>query len=171
MRKLVTAVVLVVALTACSGGGSGGGGGGFIGPTTHSGTWTLEATITTIVGATSSVIFTTSVVDVQSNGAVGILSSDTECALQIGVNGNTLTYRESCIFPGESTTEGDTTTTRAPCTLTLQAVAIIITNALVTSGPFGPETLVCSGSAASYSGTLVVTRGDTTTTETAMTTP
>ena len=171
MRKLVTALALAFALTACGGGGSDGGGGSIVGPTTHDGVWTLEATITAIVAGDTSVFQTVSVVDVQSNGAVGILSSDTECALQIGVNGNTLTYRESCIFPGETTTEGDTTSTRAPCTLTMQAVATIITNALVTTGPFGPETLVCSGSAASYSGTLVVTRGDTTTPEPPPTTP
>lgn len=150
---------MVLALTACGGGGSSGGGGALIGPTTHAGTWTLVATITAIVAGTSSVFSTISVVNVQSSGAVGILSSDTECALQIFVNGDTLTYRESCIFPGESTTQGDTTTTRAPCTLTMQAIARLITNALATTGVFGPETLVCSGSAASYSGTLVVTRG------------
>ena len=156
MQKFLSFLLVLVAATACSGGSSGGGGGALQGPTAHAGFWTLKAVITAIVGGSTNDINTTSQVRIESNGAVSILTTDTNCALSVFVNGNTMTYEETCVFPGTSTEDS----TGAPCTLELKAVANF-TSSTSASGTFGPKTLVCVGSAASYSGTLVALRSGT----------
>jgi hypothetical protein len=155
MQKFLSFLLVLASLTACSGGSSGGGGGARQGPTSHAGFWELSAVITAIVGSTNN-INTTSQVSIESNGAVSILTTDTDCALTIFVNGNTMTYEESCVFPGTSTDDS----TGAPCTLDLKAVATF-TSSTSASGIFGPKSLVCVGSAVSYSGTLVALRNGT----------
>lgn len=156
MQKFLSFLLVLVAVTGCSGGSSGGGGGALQGPTTHAGFWTLNAVITAIVGGSTNDINTTSQVRIESNGAVSILTTDTNCALSIFVNGNTMTYEETCVFPGTSTDDS----TGAPCTLELKAAANF-TSSTSASGTFGPKTLVCVGSAVSYSGTLVALRSGT----------
>ncbi len=148
-------LAISLALISCS-GGSSDGAGAVQGPTTHAGKWTLQALITAVVAGATFNINTTSSVDIRSNGAVGILSTDTNCALAIFVNGNRLTYEETCIFPG-ATGEGSD---NAACTLKMQAIATIVSTTSG-SGTFGPKSLVCTGSAASYSGTLVAVRDGT----------
>jgi hypothetical protein len=156
MQKFLSLLLVMTSLTACSGGSSGGGGGARQGPTSHAGFWELRAAITAIVGGSTNDINTTSQVRIESNGAVSILTTDTDCALTIFVNGNTMTYEESCVFPGTSTEDS----TGAPCTLDLKSVATF-TSSTSASGVFGPKSLVCVGSAASYSGTLVALRNGT----------
>ena len=158
MRRCAVTLTILLVVTACS-GGSSDGGGSLQGPTKHAGRWTLTAVITAIVAGTTFNINTTSLVNIQSNGAVGILSTDTDCALSIFVNGNIMTYREECVFPGATGGDGENGqgTDRAPCTLEMEAIARIVSTTSG-SGTFGPESLVCSGTAASYSGTLVAVR-------------
>lgn len=161
MRRCVLALTILFGVTACSGGSSDGGGGSVQGPTTHAGRWTLRALITAVVGGATSNIDTTSQVNIQSSGAVGILSTDTDCALSIFVNGNVMTYREACVFPGAAGEGADgEASDRAACTLEMEAIARIVSNT-TGSGTFGPESLVCTGTAASYSGTLVAVRDGT----------
>ena len=117
MRKFL--IFLPFALAACSGGSSGGAGPALQGPTTHAGFWTLRAVITAIVGGGSNVVETESQVRIESNGAVSILRTNTDCALSVFVNGNTMTYRETCIFPGAATEDSP----GAPCTLEMEAKA------------------------------------------------
>ena len=150
---LLAALLLAV---SCGGGSSEDGADAVQGPTPHTGTWTLQAAITAVIAGTTFNINTTSLVDIRSNGAVGILMTDTDCALSIFVNANRLTYEESCVFPGASGDES----ANAACTLKMQSVATIVspTNG---RGTFGPRSLVCTGSAASYSGTLVAVKGGT----------
>ena len=157
MRRCAVTLTILLVVTACSGGSSDGGGGSIQGPTTHAGRWTLTALITAIVAGTTFNINTTSLVNIQSNGAVGILSTDTDCALSIFVNGNIMTYREECVFPGATGGDDGQGSDRAPCTLEMEAIARIVSTTSG-SGTFGPESLVCSGTAASYSGTLVAVR-------------
>lgn len=156
MRRFLTFLPVILVLSACKGGSSGGAGAAVQGPTTHAGAWTLDAVITAIVGGNTNVVETTSQVRIESNGAVSILTTDTDCALSVFVNGNTMTYRETCVFPGVSTED----TTGAPCTLDMEAIATFTSNTSA-SGTFGPKTLVCVGAAASYSGTLVALRDGT----------
>ena len=153
MQKYLSLLLVLASVTACSGSSGGGGGVALQGPTSNAGFWELSAVITAIVGGGTSDINTISRVKIESNGAVSILVTDTNCALTIFVNGNTMTYEESCIFAGASTD----TSTGAPCTLDLKTVATF-TSSTSASGIFGPKTLVCVGSAASYSGTLVALR-------------
>ena len=162
MRRCAVILTILFVVAACSGGSSDGGGGSLQGPTTHAGRWTLTALITAIVAGTTFNIETTSLVNIQSNGAVGILSTNTDCALSIFVNGNIMTYREECVFPGATGGDGENGqgSDRAPCTLEMEAIARIVSTT-TGSGTFGPESLVCSGSAASYSGTLVAVRDGT----------
>lgn len=151
MRKSPLLLLLLLAV-ACS-GGSSDGSGSVQGPTQHAGRWTLEAVITAVVAGTTFNINTTSQVDIRSNGAVGIITTDTDCALSIFVNGNTLTYEEACVFPGAAGEDSD----NAACSLKMVSVATFV-SAKSGSGTFGPKSLVCTGSAASYSGTLVAAR-------------
>gem|GEM_PF-2727040 len=156
MRKFFMFLPLLATLSACSGGSSGGSGGAVQGATMHAGFWTLQAVITAIVGGSTSTIDTQSQVRIESNGAVSILTTNTNCALSVFVNGNTMTYRETCVFPGQSTDDS----AAAPCTLEMEAIATFTSN-ISASGTFGPESLVCVGTAASYSGTLVALRDGT----------
>jgi len=153
MKKILLLVIVLPALGACSGGSSSGGGFAVQGPTTHAGAWTLQALITAIVGSSTNTIETRSQVRIESNGAVSILTTDTDCALSIFVNGDRMTYRETCVFAGETTDNS----TGAPCTLEMEAIATF-TSKVSASGTFGPKSLVCVGTAASYSGTLVAVR-------------
>lgn len=82
--------------------------------------------------------------------------TDTDCALSIFVNGNKLTYEETCVFPGATGENSD----NAACTLKMLSIASIVSST-TGSGTFGPKSLVCTGSAASYSGTLVAVRSGT----------
>lgn len=154
MRKhaLLTVFLLVI---SCS-GGSSDGGGSIQGTTSHTGKWTLEAIITAVVAGSTFNIETTSLVDIRSNGAVGILTTDTDCALSIFANGNTLTYEETCVFPGATGDDSD----NAACTLKMLSIATIVSTN-TGNGTFGPKSLVCTGTAASYSGTLVAVRSGT----------
>jgi len=152
MRKFFLLLPILV-LAACSGGSSGGAGIAVQGPTTHAGFWTLRAVITAIVGGGSNLVETESFVRIEDNGAVSILQTNTDCALSIFVNGNTITYRETCLFAGAATE----TSPGAPCTLEMESKATFTSN-VSASGTFGPETLECLGSVASYSGTLVALR-------------
>lgn len=155
MRKFLYFFPVIV-LAACSGGSSGGAGSAVQGPTTHDGFWTLRAVITAIVGSGTNVIDTESQVRIESNGAVSILTTDTDCALSIFVNGNTMIYTETCLFAGASTEDS----TGAPCTLKMETKATFTSN-VSGSGTFGPKTLECLGSVASYSGTLIALRDGT----------
>ena len=153
MRKCALLAVLMLTVS-CNGGSSDGDGGSVRGPTNHAGKWTLEAKITAVVGGTTFNINTESLVDIRSNGSVGIISTDTDCALSIFVNGNRLTYEEACVFPGATGEDSD----NAACTLKMLTVATIVSTTSG-SGTFGPKSEVCTGTAASYSGTLIAVRG------------
>lgn len=152
MRKFLLLLPILV-LAACSGGSSGGAGTAVQGPTPHAGFWTLRAVITAIVGGGSNLVETVSFVRIESNGAVSILETNTSCALAIYVFGNTMTYRETCLFAGAASEDSP----GAPCTLEMESKATFTSN-VSASGTFGPETLECLGSVASYSGTLVALR-------------
>jgi hypothetical protein len=153
MRKLLSAIAILLVLSACSGGGSDDGGGSGPGPTTHAGRWTVVAIITAIFGGTVHNIETTSNINILSSGTVGIIETDTECALSMYINGNSLNYKEVCILEGTAAEDSD----NVPCTVEFETRASIVSPTLG-SGTFGPEQFVCLGRAISYSGTLVATR-------------
>lgn len=161
MTKVASILTFLLLFTACGGGSTGDGAGSLQGSTPHAGFWTLQAVITAIVGGTTNNIDTTTKVNIQSNGTVGILETDTDCALSIWINGNTLTYKEQCVFQGTTGT-GDDGGISATCILDLQTRAVI-TSTTLGSGVFGPKSFVCTGMATSYSGTLLVIRDTATT--------
>lgn len=113
----------------------------------------MEAIITAIVGGNVHNIETTSNINILSSGSVGIIETDTECALSMYVNGNTINYKEVCILAGSPSEDSD----NVPCTVDFETRATIV-NTTLGSGTFGPEQYVCLGQAVSYSGTLVATR-------------
>lgn len=152
MRKFLGTVLILAVVSGCSGGETEGGGGS-AGATLHDGFWTLVARITAIVGGAVNALEHTTKIKIEKTGNVAILSTDSTCGLTIFVNGNMLHYEEKCVFPGAAEDGGD----NVACTLTMRTVAQIVTPQ-AGSGTFGPETLVCTGTAASYSGTLVATR-------------
>lgn len=145
---------LALLLANCGGGSSESGGGITTGGTPFTGLWQLIATISVNVGGTESTVSDTSLVFVRQNGAVEIRETDAECSINIGVNGNILTYQTSCIFP--VSTENVSTS----CTLTFTTRAVIrgTPGSANLSSSFGPETQACRGVAAAYSGNLVGTQ-------------
>ncbi len=153
MRKFLIALPLVMALTACGGGDSDGGGGSVQGPTVHHGFWTLVVKITAIVAGTSNPIDHTTRVRIEPNGGVSVISTGSTCGIRVFVNGNVMTYEETCVFPGASVEGG----ANAACTLKMVAIAQFVSGQAA-NGVFGPKSEVCSGSAASYSGSLIATR-------------
>lgn len=124
------------------------------GGTPYFGLWQLIATITVNVGGSETTISDTSTVIVRRNGSVDIEATDSSCSLNIGVNGDVLTYRTSCIFP--VSLENVSTT----CTLTFESRGVIrgSPNAGRLSSSFGPETKPCRGVAAAYTGNLLGTQ-------------
>lgn len=140
---------LVAALAGCGGGSSDSGAAA--GATPFTGTWFLVVTLNVNVGGTATFLTDTSRVVVGAAGNAVVTETDTECSLNVSVNGNIMTYETTCIF---TATTGDAS---APCTLKLRTRATIRGaqgNARLSSS-FGPKTEACSGAAASYTGTLV----------------
>jgi hypothetical protein len=139
----------LVALVAGCGGGSSESGTGSATPFT--GTWFLAATFNVNVGGTATFVTDTSRVVVGASGNAVITNTDSECSLNVFVNGDVMTYETTCVF---TATSEDAT---APCVLTLR------TRAPMRGAPgdgrlsssFGPDTEVCSGAAVSYAGNLV----------------
>ena len=147
---------LVLLLASCGGGSStsgGSGGGGSATPFT--GSWFLVATLNVNIGGTATFLTDSSEVIVGAGGNAVVTETDSECSLNVFVNGDVMTYETTCIF---TATVDDVT---APCELTAVARAPIRGqqgNARA-SASFGPETRVCSGAAASFAGTLVARQG------------
>ena len=149
MKKLFV-ICLAVALTAC-GGGSSGSGGGFstlIGPTPFFGLWQVVATITVIVGGTTTNISHTTTLDVQPSGVVTVTDTDSDCALSVFAKDNRLLYQEECTLAAEN----------APCVIQFTTNAIFAGDNV--SGAFGPDSFVCVGSSTSFSGNLIGARFD-----------
>lgn len=145
---------LALTLAHCSGGSSDSGAGASPGATPFTGIWALVATLNINVAAAQTFITDTSEVIVRSDGNVDVLSTDSECSVDITVSGNIMTYETSCIFP--VTTENVSTT----CTLTLVTRAVIrgTPGSANLSSSFGPETEPCRGVAVAYTGNLVGTQ-------------
>lgn len=142
---------LVAMLAGCGGGSSDSGGGAAAGATPFTGSWHLVATFNVNVGGTATFLTDTSRVVVGAGGNAVVAETDSECSLNVVVNGDVMTYETTCVF---TATSEDTT---APCVLTLRTRAAIRGtqgNARLSSS-FGPDTEVCSGAAASYAGNLV----------------
>lgn len=157
MRKYIRRLCLLpllLVISSCGGGDSDSGGGIEIGGTPYSGLWQLIATLNINVGGAQSFITDTSTVFVRQNGATEVRVTDSQCSLDIGVNGNIMTYRTSCIF---TVTTEDLSTS---CTVTLTTRAVIrgAPGNGNLSASFGPETEACRGVAASYTGNLVGTQ-------------
>ena len=166
----IAVISTVILLTSC-GAGTGSGGLGAAGATSFIGIWTLVASISVNVGGTSSTISDTTIINVASNGVVTVSETDTSCGIAMTVSGEVLNYQTTCIFAVA------TDAVSSACTLTMNARAVFGNDTV--SGVFGPETLVCTGVAASYAGTLAgfmgttspsTTTTDTTTTDTTTTT-
>lgn len=140
---------LAAALAGCGGGSSESGGTGSATPFT--GPWFLVATLSVNIGGTATFLTDTTRIVVGADGKAVITGTDSECSLDVFVNGDVMTYETTCIF---TATSDDAT---APCELTLRTRAGISGsqgNARLSSS-FGPDTEVCSGAAASYAGNLV----------------
>ncbi len=142
-------LLLAAALAGCGGGSSESGGTGSATPFT--GTWFLVATFNVNIGGTATFLTDTTRVVVGADGNAVITGTDSECSLDVFVNGNVMTYETTCVF---TATSDDAT---APCVLTLRSRAGISgpPGGARLSGSFGPDTEVCSGAAASYAGNLV----------------
>lgn len=141
---------LAAVLASCGGGSSDTGAAGGSG-TPFTGPWFLRATINVNVAGTATFFTDTSRVVVGAGGNSVITDTDSECSLDVFVNGDVLTYETTCVFT--ATSEEAT----APCVLTIRSRAKIRGtpgNAQL-SGSFGPDTEVCTGVAASYAGNLV----------------
>lgn len=141
-------------LAQCGSGSSDSGASASPGATRFSGVWTLVATLNVNLGGNATFLTDTSEVVVNPNGRVVVRQTDSECGLNIAVNGDIMTYETQCVF---TATSGDTS---APCTLTMVARAPITGTPGTTtlSGTFGPETRVCRGVATSFTGNLVGNR-------------
>lgn len=142
---------LVLALAGCGGGSSESGGTASGSATPFTGPWFLVATLNVNVGGTATFLTDTSQVVVGASGNSVVTETDSECSLNVVVNGDVMTYETTCVF---TATSEDAT---APCVLTLRSRANIRGtpgNAQL-SGSFGPETRACSGAAVSYTGNLV----------------
>lgn len=142
---------LAAMLAACGGGSSDSGGAATGGATPFTGPWFLAATLNVNIGGTATFLTDTSRVVVGAGGNAVVTETDSECSLNVAVNGNLMTYETTCVFTAAS---DDAT---APCVLTLRTQATIRGtpgNANLSSS-FGPETEVCRGGAASYAGNLV----------------
>jgi hypothetical protein len=139
---------------ASCGGGSSSGGGIETGGTPYTGLWQLIATLNVNVGGTQTFITDTSQVFVRQDGVTEVRQTDSQCSLDVGVIGDVMTYRTSCIF---TVTNEDLSTS---CTLTLT------TRAMIRGAPgdgnlsasFGPKTEACRGVAAAFTGNLVGTQ-------------
>lgn len=145
MRKIILCVTSVL-LAACGGGSSSGGGAPLTGPTMHAGEWELIANILINAGGTAETQQHTTSISIDFSGFVSIKETDSDCALTIAVNGDTMTYREDCTINTEN----------GPCILGLRSTATIGSNTI--SGNFGPESRVCKAVSVSYSGNLVGTK-------------
>jgi len=147
-------VPLALLLTQCGSGSSESGASASAGATRFSGVWTLAATLNVNLGGNGSFFTDTSEVVVNPDGSVVVRRTDSECALDITVNGDVMTYETRCVF---TATNEDAS---APCTLTMVARARMTgtPGTASLSGSFGPETLVCRGVATTYTGNLVGNR-------------
>lgn len=142
---------LMLALAGCGGGSSESGGTATGSATPFTGPWFLVATLNVNVGGTATFLTDTSQVVVGASGNSVVTQTDSECSLNVVVNGDVMTYETTCVF---TATSDDAT---APCVLTLRSRAKIrgTPGDGQLSGSFGPETRACSGAAVSYTGNLV----------------
>lgn len=146
---------LALMLAHCGGGDSDSGGGGNAGATSFTGDWILRAVFNVNLGGTAHTVEDTTEVVVGASGNAVIADTDSECSLNVFVNNRVMTYETTCTF---TATSDDAS---APCSLTIRARGSIRGspgNGRV-SAPFGPDTVVCSGAAVSYSGNLVGSQG------------
>lgn len=153
-RKLCL-LPLAALLASCGGGSSDTGAAGGSG-TPFTGPWFLIATINVNVAGTATFFTDTSRVVVGAGGNSVITETDSECSLNVFVNGDVLTYEARCVFTATSEE------TAAPCVLTIRSRAKIrgTPGDAELSGSFGPNTEVCRGAAASYAGNLVGSQTD-----------
>lgn len=153
MQYLVRAsrfLPLVLLLAGC-GGGSSGSSGAAGSDTPYTGPWFLVATLNVNIGGTATFLSDSSRVVVGASGNAVVTETDSECSVNVFVNGDVMTYETTCVF---TATSDDAT---VPCTLTLRSRATIrgVPGSANLSGSFGPKTVVCSGAAAAYTGNLV----------------
>ncbi len=151
-------------MAACNGGESFTGGGSILGPTTNTGPWTLIAKSAVTVstpdsstlndnatdpggdgGAGTTSGDTVAIVEINPNGSVTILDTNSVCTLVIAVNGNTLSYEEKCPVPGTT------------CIVNIKSTANIAGDSV--AGPIGPDSFICAGRKIAYSGNLLGSRG------------
>lgn len=113
------------------------------------------ATLNVNVGGTATFFTDTSRVVVGAGGNAVVTETDSECSLNVFVNGDVMTYETTCVF---TATSGDAS---APCVLKLRTRATIrgTPGDAKLSSSFGPRTEVCTGVAASYTGTLLGSQG------------
>jgi hypothetical protein len=162
VKKAQALILTSLLLVACNGGESFTGGGSILGPTTNTGRWTLTAksavTVTTPDsgnindntsdpgdgGGTVSGD-TVAIVEINANGSVTILDTNSVCTLVIAVNGNSLSYEEKCPVPGTT------------CIVNIKSAALISGDTV--AGPIGPDSFICAGRRIAYSGNLLGSRG------------
>lgn len=149
-------LLLTPLLVQCGNGSSDSGASASPGATRFTGTWNLVATLNVNLGGTATFITDTSDVVVSVDGNVAVLRTDSECGLTISVNGDVMTYTTQCIFPVSS----DSVSTQCTLTLTTRAKMRGVPGSANLFGSFGPETEVCRGVAASYTGNLVGNRNN-----------
>ena len=164
MKKGTALILTSLLLAGCNGGESFTGGGSVLGPTTNTGRWTLTAksavTVTTPDTGTINDNSTdpgdgdgggtvsgdtVAIVEINANGSVTILDTNSVCTLVIAVNGNTLSYEEKCPVPGTT------------CIVNIKSSALISGDTV--AGPIGPDSFICAGRKIAYSGNLLGSRG------------
>lgn len=141
----------IAAMVAGCGGGDSNSGAATGSATPFTGTWFLAATFNVNIAGTATFLTDTSRVVVGAGGNAVVAETDSECGLNVAVNGDVMTYETTCVF---TATTGDTS---APCVLELSTRARIrgAPGSARLSSSFGPETVVCRGAATSYAGNLV----------------
>lgn len=150
MIRALKTMAIALALAGCGGDTRSGvqEAPGVAGSTPHFGTWELTARLTLNVtsngadgpATTSTPIVHVSTVSVRSGGNVIVLSTDSDCALNITVNGDQMTYVENCTVAGVS------------CTVGFRSTALIRENGV--SGSFLPDSFICNNTKVAWAGNL-----------------
>lgn len=145
--KTLLTISFLASLSACGGGeiSSDNSSFGSPGATSAAGKWDLQANISVNAGKTTNNFKQKSTISVRPDGTATIITTDTDCAIKVNVNGSRINYETSCLVKS-----GDNT-----CTLTFSGFATISSD--TASGSFTPRTAVCNNASASYIGNITGT--------------
>ena len=163
--KITTSLIIIIAVSACGDSATSSDNTatlvGSSGSTPFSGTWTINANISLNNGSTTTEVNETSTVVVDGNGNTGVSATNSTGSLTIRFNGATIHYQTVLLVESGAENSG-------ACTITFTGSATIAgssSNAAAT-GSFTPRTVLCNGSAVSYTGNITGSSNTTESTDT-----